>query len=127
MRVGHDTRRVELAACAKWIIGNETDGVSLRALPALMQHAIDLAVLAQHVGQFDAPRGVGDVGEEVRRGMDASAGMAEMMNGARKEVAALGEAAIEAGKRKPIAEFQHKVLNAIDERRAKRTLRREKV
>jgi hypothetical protein len=90
VRVGHDTRRAELAGLVRWIIGNESDGVSLRTMPAMMQQAIDLAVLAQNVERFQGGAALSEAASEGRR---AEKEMGEKIERARREGVALGEAA----------------------------------
>jgi hypothetical protein len=127
VRIGHDTRRGELVSLAKKIIENEAEGVALTNAAAMMQQAIDLAVLGQNVEMFRSAVPPPELRRMTRVGTELSRAIEDDIDDARREVVALGEVSANIGHRKSVADFQHKVLYALRDGKGKTPARKSRL
>lgn len=115
MYIGHDIDLEELKSMARWIIRNENDGVTFAHFSSLMQQAIDMSVLAQYAPQI-GPESDSETREHLDQlsdqALSATMDMEKQSSFALHEAGLLLRAANEVCERKPIADFQSKVLHS---------------
>ena len=114
MYIGHDIDIEELKSMARWIIRNENDGVTFSHFSTLMQQAIDMSVLAQYAADI-GPESDSESRERLNQLSDQALSitidMENQSSYSLHEAGLLLSAANEISERKPISEFQSKVLH----------------
>lgn len=115
MYVGHDIEIEELKSMARWILQNEFDGVTFDHFSTLMQQSIDMSVLAQYAAKMGP-----DHDEESKnrlnnltdKALSITLQMEKQNSIIQHEAGLLLNASNEAVERKPISDFQAKVLHS---------------
>jgi hypothetical protein len=114
-RVGHNTSRDELIKIGRWIIVNEQDGVKFKSMPLMMQQAIDLAVLGQNAEKCEAgakrQERLRKIVDEIK---DDGRLISEDVAYSRANSAHLGRVASEVAQERYVADFQTKVMHAVN-------------
>jgi hypothetical protein len=98
----------------------------LTEMPMMMQHAIDLTVLSQNVDRFQSRQPSPRLRELCQHGSRTSRQVSERLEEVRKEGISLSDISVDAGQRRPVAEFQYKVLHSLQDGKTKKLSRKKK-
>ena len=115
MYIGHDMELHELKAMAQWIIRNENDGVTFSNFSGMMQQAIDMSVFAQYaanLGPESDPTCRSRLSNLADKNIALTDKMNEKMSDIQHRTGLLFKAAEEAAERKPVSDFQARVLRS---------------